>query len=144
MQIHKHRRASLAISRVAFRAQRFGQAIFFPCLIVLLAFPIGCKKDTGMEAIETDANGYICLKCGAKFYTERSVFMGANCPQCKGGSLQEAVGYYCGKDKHLTIRAREGDRQGAICEQCQSPLINAMRVPHEKELKAWGATKVKG
>jgi hypothetical protein len=54
------------------------------------------------------------------------------------------VGYYCDKDQHLTIRASEGDRQGAICEKCQARLVNAMKSPREKDYKAWGATKVKG
>src|SRR5262245_27685487 len=79
----------------------------------------GCKKDAAFDALDTDANGYLCLKCGAKFYTERTVFMGSKCPQCNQDTLTQAVGYYCEKDKHLTIRAREGDRQGALCEKCQ-------------------------
>ena len=103
-----------------------------------------CKKDAAFDALDTDANGYLCLKCGAKVYTDRKVFLGPKCPQCKQDTLTQAVGYYCEKDKHLTIRAREGDRQGAICEKCQAPLINAMKAPQEKDLKAWGATKVKG
>ena len=103
-----------------------------------------CKKDAAFDALDTDANGYLCLKCGAKVYTERKVFLGPKCPQCKQDTLTQAVGYYCEKDKHLTIRAREGDRQGALCEKCQAPLINAMKEPREKDYKAWGATKVKG
>jgi hypothetical protein len=113
------------------------------CLLFLTTLT-GCKKDEAAAAIDTDANGYACLKCGAKFYTERTVFMGASCPQCKAECLMQAVGYYCEKDKHLTIRASQGDRQGAICEKCQAPLVNAMKAPQEKDLKAWGATKVKG
>jgi DNA-directed RNA polymerase subunit RPC12/RpoP len=105
---------------------------------------MSCKKDAAFDALDTDANGYLCLKCGAKVYTERKVFLGAKCPQCKQDTLAQAVGYYCEKDKHLTIRAREGDRQGALCEKCQTPLINAMKEPREKDYKAWGATKVKG
>jgi DNA-directed RNA polymerase subunit RPC12/RpoP len=105
---------------------------------------VGCNKDAGLAALETDANGYVCLKCGGKFYTERTVFMGSKCPQCNQDTLTQAVGYYCEKDKHLTIRARAGDRQGALCEKCQAPLVNAMKEPHEKDYKAWGATKVKG
>jgi DNA-directed RNA polymerase subunit RPC12/RpoP len=144
MQIHKYRPASLAISLLAFRAQRFGPAILFPCLIVFLTFLMGCKKEAGLEAIETDANGYVCLKCGAKLYTDRKVFMGPKCPQCNEDTLVEVVGYYCQKDNHLTIRARRGDRRGPICEKCQATLVNAMKDPHEKDLKAWGAAKVKG
>jgi hypothetical protein len=110
----------------------------------LLAGITACKKDTGSEAIEADANGYVCLKCGAKLYTDRTVFIGPKCPKCNEDRLVQAVGYYCEKDQHLTIRASEGDRQGATCEKCQAPVINGMKAPHEKDLKTWGATKVKG
>jgi hypothetical protein len=100
-----------------------------------------CKKEAALEAIETDANGYLCLKCGVKLYTDRKVFIGPQCPKCQQDTLMDVVGYYCAKDQHLTIRARRGDRQGAVCEQCQQPLGNSMRSPREKDLKAWGATK---
>jgi DNA-directed RNA polymerase subunit RPC12/RpoP len=114
------------------------------CMTALLLSLTGCKKDAGISALETDANGYVCLKCGAKFYTERTVFMGSKCPQCNQTALTETVGYYCEKDQHLTIRGREGDRQGAVCEKCQAHLANAMKEPREKDYKAWGATKTKG
>jgi hypothetical protein len=40
------------------------------------------------------------------------------------------------------VRSRVGDRLGSpVCDKCQSPL-SAMRLPREKDLKAWGATKV--
>jgi DNA-directed RNA polymerase subunit RPC12/RpoP len=100
-----------------------------------------CKKDAASDAIDTDANGYLCLKCGVKLYTARSVFIGPQCPKCQQESLMDVVGYYCEKDHHLTIRPRRGDRQPLACEQCQGPLVNAMRSPREKDLKAWGATK---
>jgi ribosomal protein L40E len=140
MRIHKYSGATLT----TLPARKFCAAILFVALGALVFNLAACKRNSAFEAIDSDANGYVCLKCGAKFYTERTAFMGANCPQCKADALQEAVGYYCEKDKHLTIRAREGDRQGAVCEKCQAPLINAMKAPQEKDLKAWGATKVKG
>ena len=102
---------------------------------------MACKKDTAAEAMDSDANGYVCLKCGAKFYTDRSVFIGPKCPKCQEESLMNVVGYYCEKDQHLTIRPGRGDRQGPVCEQCQTPLNNAMRSPREKDLLAWGATR---
>ena len=119
-----------------------GVAAFFLCFATLLACLTGCKKDAGSEAIETDANGYVCLKCGAKLYTERTAFIGPKCPKCNQETLMQAAGYYCEKDRHLTIRAMQGDRQGAVCEICQARLVNAMQMPREKDLKAWGATKV--
>jgi DNA-directed RNA polymerase subunit RPC12/RpoP len=125
----------------ATRATHDWQIFLFYCCLGVFAL-MGCKKDVAVDAIETDANGYVCLKCGVKLYTDRSVFIGPKCPKCGEDTLTEVVGYYCDKDKHLTIRARRGDRQGAACEQCQAGLANMMRSPREKDLKAWGATKV--
>ena len=101
----------------------------------------GCKKDSAAQAMDSDANGYLCLKCGAKLYTERSVFIGPQCPKCQQESLINVAAYFCEKDQHLTIRPRRGEGSGAACEKCQTPLNNAMREPRERELKAWGATK---
>lgn len=137
MRTHKQ---SQAATGALCPIQRFVPS-FFLCLAVLLGWLTGCKKDVSFEAIDTDANGYLCLKCGAKYYTDRTVFMGPKCPKCNQETLVQAVGYYCEKDRHLTIRAGQGDRQGAVCERCHAPLVNAMRMPREKDLKEWGATK---
>jgi transcription initiation factor IIE alpha subunit len=126
----------------AFRAVlNSGAGLQVVCLAAVLLAATACKKDTSLEAMETDANGYVCLKCGVKLYTDRAVFIGPKCPKCQEDSLMDVVGYYCEKDHHLTIRARRGDPQGAVCEQCQQALASAMRSPREKDLKAWGATK---
>jgi DNA-directed RNA polymerase subunit RPC12/RpoP len=117
------------------------RSLFSLCLAALFIGTSACKKDLAMEAVDSDANGYLCLKCGAKLYTERSVFIGPRCPKCNEDTLIEVVGYYCEKDHHLTIRARRGDPHGPFCERCQSTMINAMRSPREKDLKEWGATK---
>jgi len=102
----------------------------------------GSHKDIAAEASDSDANGYGCLKCGAKLYTARSVFIGPECPKCHQRSLMEVVGYACPKDNHLTVVAREGTQRGApVCEACQGP-VSGIRLPREKDLKAWGATKV--
>ena len=138
MRTHKQSQAPMA---TLFPTQRSNVATFLLCLVALLSWLTGCKKDASFEAIDTDANGYLCLKCGAKYYTDRTVFMGPKCPKCNEEKLMQAVGYYCEKDKHMTIRAGQGDRQGAVCERCQAPLVNAMRMPREKDLKEWGATK---
>jgi ribosomal protein L40E len=116
----------------------FGQAMIIMLALVAIC---GCRKDVAAEASDSDANGYLCLKCGAKLYTARSVFIGPQCPKCNANDLTEVVGYPCSKDQHLTIAPRTRDRQnGSVCEQCQGPLRD-MRLPREKELKAWGATK---
>src|SRR5258708_23422068 len=96
----------------------------------------GCHKDIAAEASDSDANGYVCLKCGAKLYTARSVFIGPECPKCHQRSLLEVVGYACPKDNHLTVVAREGTQRGApVCEACQGP-VSGIRLPREKDLKA--------
>jgi DNA-directed RNA polymerase subunit RPC12/RpoP len=101
----------------------------------------GCGKDVAEEASDSDANGYLCLDCGAKLYTDRSVFIGPKCPKCQKDRLMEVVGYWCEKDQQLTVRSRVGDRMGTpVCDKCKSP-VSAMRLPREKDLKAWGAAK---
>ncbi len=115
------------------------------CVVLWLAalalLSSACKPDTAMEAMNSDANGYLCLKCGAKLYTARSVFIGPQCPKCQQESLMNVAGYECPKDHHLTIRPKRGDTQALVCEQCQRPLANAMRSPREKDVLAWGARK---
>jgi hypothetical protein len=101
----------------------------------------GCRKDPAQEASDSDANGYLCQKCDAKLYTDRTVFIGPKCPKCQEDTLVEVVGYVCPKDNHLTIRARINDRLGErVCETCKGPLGGTC-LPREKDLKAWGATR---
>ncbi|HWQ90217.1 MAG TPA: hypothetical protein VN673_00995 [Clostridia bacterium] len=102
----------------------------------------GCKKSAAEDASDSDANGYLCLQCNAKMFTDRSVFIGPKCPKCQKDGLIEVIGYYCEKDQHLTIRPRAGDRLGAtVCDKCRGP-VPAMRLPRQKDLQAWGATEV--
>ena len=101
----------------------------------------GCKKDVASEASDSDANGYLCSKCGVKLYTDRSVFIGPKCPKCSEDTLVEVVGYRCAKDEFVTMRSARGDARGLTCEKCQTSLANAMFLPHAKDLQAWGATK---
>ena len=123
--------------------QRPSKHRFLPLLLVVAGIILpGCRKDVAQQASESDANGYICYKCEAKLYTDRSVFIGPKCPKCQEDSLIEAVGYVCSKDHHVTIRARTNDRLGApVCDECKGPVAG-MCLPREKDLKAWGATKV--
>jgi hypothetical protein len=111
------------------------------CAAGIFLLATGCKKDSALDAADSDANGYLCLKCGVKLYTARSVFIGPQCPKCQQESLMDVVGYQCEKDHHLTIMPRRGGQQSLVCEQCQGPLPSGMRTPRERELKAWGATK---
>jgi len=110
-------------------------------LAALALVAAGCKKDVAADAMDSDANGYLCTKCGVKLYTDRKVFIGPQCPKCQQETLKDVVGYECPKDHHLTIRPSGGPSQAPPCEQCQGSLTNTMRLPREKDLKAWGATK---
>jgi hypothetical protein len=112
-------------------------------ILLLVVTGQGCKKPEGFEAIDTDANGYVCRNCGAKFCTSRKVFLESKCPKCQQDTLNEVVGFLCDKDKHLTIRERvPGLPARSVCERCNAVLNNAMYLPREKDLKAWGATKM--
>jgi hypothetical protein len=103
----------------------------------------GCSKDPSMEAIETDAHGYLCQHCRAKFYTDRNVFLESKCPKCHQETLVDVIGYMCQKDNHLTIRPRVlGPEGAAICEVCRMHLKDAKVAPREKDLLAWGAIKI--
>jgi hypothetical protein len=102
----------------------------------------GCSKDPGMDAIETDANGYFCQKCRAKMFTDRKVFL-EKCPKCQADLVAEVVGYRCGKDQHLTLRPKvPGPEGAAVCEQCNASLKHALVQPKKNDLAIWGATKV--
>ena len=95
-----------------------------------------------MQSIETDAHGYLCLQCGAKYYTEQKVFLESKCPKCQQDTLSDVTGYWCEKDKYLTIRPTvRGPAGAAICEKCKQSLKGAMVSPREKDLLAWGAAK---
>ncbi len=115
------------------------------CLVgvfALVAFVgVGCKRDVANEASDSDANGYLCTKCDAKFYTDRSVFIGPKCPKCGEDTLVEVVGYRCAKDQFVTMRSARGDARSVVCEKCQASLANSMFLPRAKDLQAWGATK---
>lgn len=122
---------------------RIYMALLLSLLILVVLPGAGCKQGAAADAIETDANGYVCLHCGAKFCTSRNEFLESKCPKCQQYALAEVVGYRCEKDHHLTIRPRVSGPEGAaVCEICGTHLANAMVLPHEKDLMAWGAVKV--
>ncbi len=112
-----------------------------PALAGFLLLAAGCGKQTSMESVDSDANGYLCQKCNAKVYTPRKVFL-EKCPKCSADALADVVGYFCVKDQHLTLRPKiSGPAGAAVCEKCQTPLKSAMVSPREKDLQAWGAEK---
>jgi hypothetical protein len=122
------------------------------CLFLLLltaSLLTGCKEDVAQEAMESDANGYVCVN-QHKFYTERAIFAD-KCPQCGTIELTEVYGYICetkptnSNDQpgcgHVTLAPRRGNKSGAVlCEQCKR-VLSAVKLPSSKELAAWGATR---
>jgi hypothetical protein len=105
--------------------------------VAMLVVAAGCKDSKLEKALESDANGYVCQQCSAKFYTAREVFAG-HCPQCKKPDIEQAIGFSCPADKHVTVAARS--RGARRCEKCGGPT-SGISIPGEAELKAWGATK---
>jgi DNA-directed RNA polymerase subunit RPC12/RpoP len=127
-----------------FRLQNplIARALVFVGLIISALGVSSCTKDIAQEASESDANGYVCLSCGAKLYSDRSDFLGPACPRCNQTRLVEVIGFRCPKDQHMTVQARTGARQeAAVCEICKGPLAG-MSLPRELDLKAWGAQKL--
>jgi prepilin-type N-terminal cleavage/methylation domain-containing protein len=57
------------------RRENGGHGHYCLCWLTLITIS-GCRKDPAAEASDSDANGYLCLKCGAKLYTSRSNFIG--------------------------------------------------------------------
>lgn len=97
----------------------------------------GCKKNQIDSALNSDANGFVCSKCSAKFYLPSDIFPG-HCPQCKAPDLEMVMGYVCGVDNHTTIAPR--NKRGGTCEKC-GKVTTVLSLPREADLKAWGAVK---
>ena len=110
--------------------------VLFVSLALLLA---GCSKKASAD---TDAIGYQCQKCKAKFYTDTDVWA-EFCPACKASGPPRAAGFLCLKDNYLTIpQAGEPPQpDGKVkCGKCGVPT-DVMRDPRALELQTWGATK---
>lgn len=97
----------------------------------------GCSKSAVDQALDSDANGYVCLACKAKFYTDRKVFP-TRCPDCKQPSIEAALGFVCEADQSVIIGPR--GQRSAKCEKCGNPTTS-LSIPREADLKSWGATK---
>ena len=110
-------------------------------ILVLFAFmlvvTVGCR-DRGLDqALESDANGFVCAGCKAKFYTDRDVFA-TRCPKCQKPKPEMVVGYVCATDNVASYGSR--GQGAAVCDKCGKPT-STMNIPRESELKAWGAEK---
>ena len=114
-----------------------GVQVFTLLLYLAIIALAGCKKEPGLAALDSDANGYVCTQCGAKFYTDRKVFA-EFCPNCKSTNIRPVVGYVCDKCQHVTLSTQA--HTSVTCEQCQA-LVAASKLPSAAELAAWGAVK---
>jgi hypothetical protein len=114
--------------------------VWFGAVIIagaLILFGAGCTKSVSEAALDTDANGYVCRNCQAKFYTERKVFAD-RCPGCKSMQLSQVVGFVCGTDGAMSVASRGS---GAMpCEKC-GKVTSSIAIPKESDLKVWGAAK---
>lgn len=114
----------------------FRLILLYGAFLALMLSQTGCKDQQVEQALDSDANGFLCLKCSAKFFTERRVFP-SHCPQCKQPDVDQVIAFSCPADKHLTLGARaRGSRR---CEKCGG-ATSGMAIPKEADLKAWGAT----
>lgn len=106
----------------------------------VLAIPLhGCRGDRqARDAIQSDAHGYICPKCGSKFYTESGVFA-AKCPDCGNLEIDEVWGHWCDDCGVLTLAPRKAGETIA-CGTCGKPT-SGIDMPDENELIEWGAKK---
>ena len=105
--------------------------------VILTLLLCACGRRDVDQALDSDANGYVCLDCGAKFYTDREVFA-TFCPQCRKPSIEQVLGFVCAADQHVTIGARGRGARG--CEKC-GKAVSAVSIPTESQLKTWGASK---
>jgi len=103
------------------------------CLLVLAGLDCGPHRDDA--ALDSDANGFLCLDCQAKFYTDRMVFAN-HCPACQKPRVEMVVGFVCPADGEVTYAPR--GRGALACQKC-GKVTNRLTIPRELELKAWGA-----
>jgi hypothetical protein len=102
---------------------------------IISVVAVSCAKNPGESSLVADANGFVCPKCNAKFYTPAKVYA-EKCPQCQSTEVTTVVGFQCYKDKHVTLTPR--GPKSIACEKCQE-LATGMKMPQESELKTWGA-----
>jgi hypothetical protein len=122
--------------------RRTGWTTSLLCLGWIALTVAGCGKDPALQAMETDAHGYLCLQCNGKFYTGAREFLESKCPKCQQNTLADVIGYWCEKDQHLSIRPKvTGPAGAAQCDRCNNQLKNALMSPRKKDLLAWGATR---
>jgi hypothetical protein len=118
---------------IAVAARRSLALLLFAALGVLC----GCGKSSVNQALESDANGYLCRGCKTKFYVDREIFADF-CPNCKSPGIDQVVGFVCAADSHTTVGPR--GRGSMRCEKC-GQATSGLSIPRAAELQAWGAAK---
>lgn len=95
----------------------------------------GCSRDAGQEAIDSDANGYLCRKCEHRFLVEAKIFA-ERCPSCRAAEISPVVGFVCSRDQAVTLVGRG---PGSVpCGKC-GEVVTSTRLPRSTDLKQWGA-----
>lgn len=112
-------------------------------ILLLMAFCLAflssaCSRPASV--LTADANGYLCTKCGNKFYTSSSSSV-EKCPKCQSQNIEEVVAYVCPVDTEVIIVSR--NMKGALCSKC-GKFTNEKKLPSKADLKKWGADEVKG
>jgi len=100
----------------------------------------GCGRAQDDAALDSDVNGFVCLSCMAKFYTDRQVFAN-HCPSCQKPNVELVMGFLCPADQHVSYAPR--GRGSLACEKC-GKVTGSLSIPREVELKAWGAVHKTG
>lgn len=131
------RSPALPLSSNGLASRRFQGWLWLPALALILSFS-GCGKGPVDSALNSDANGFVCAKCPAKFYLPAGVFPG-HCPKCKAPDVTMVIGYVCPTDQHVTIAPRS--KRGGVCAKC-GKSTSALSLPREADLKAWGGEKM--
>jgi DNA-directed RNA polymerase subunit RPC12/RpoP len=97
-----------------------------------------CSPEADVDAaLDSDANGYVCMGCGAKFYTDRIVFA-SRCAGCSKPNIEQAVAFICETDRQVNIGPRTS--RAMRCQQCGRPATG-LGIPRRADLEKWGAPK---
>lgn len=117
--------------------------VTWQCAIAVLLVALvgaGCGRKRDDAALDPDANGFICLDCDAKFYTDREIFAN-HCPACQKARVELVVGFVCPVDNQVTYAPR--GRGALACGTC-GRASSSLTIPGEAELIAWGAVHKTG
>jgi len=125
---------NFAMPRIGRKAPEVASLLAILGLLWVIA---GCGRSSDGAALNSDANGFLCMDCQAKFYTDRQIFAN-HCPQCQKGNVEMVVGFECPADHTVTYGPR--GKGSVACREC-GKVTAALIIPSESELKEWGAVK---